>query len=117
VQPETRKWPGQSTGPDFLGSTADPSIPIERRMPQLLILARALACPTRLFLLQLLGEDGMHLGQAAEAAGVSPATASHHLGVLVDAGLAIRQRRGRRCKYTWGPTRWALVCTGPLGSK
>ncbi len=86
---------------------------LDGRMPQLLTLTRALACPTRLFLLQLIGEDGMHLCEAAQAAGIAPSTASWHFAQLVGAGLAIRRRTGRRCLYTWGPTRWALVATAP----
>lgn len=100
-----------------MGQIADPSILLAGLMDQLIAISRAVSCATRLRVLQRLGPNGMHLGEAAEAAGIAPSTASWHLGQLVAAGLAVRQRRGRRCKYTWGPLRWSLVCTGPLGSK
>src|SRR4051794_39801115 len=99
--------------PESCGEVMELSMELDGRMPQLLTLARALACPTRLFLLQLIGEDGMHLGRAAEAAGIAPSTASWHLGQLVTAGLAVRCRTGRRCIYRWGPLRWSLVGTAP----
>jgi DNA-binding transcriptional ArsR family regulator len=103
-------------GPNFLGSTADPSILLAGSMEQLVALARAISCATRLHLLQRLGADGLCLTEAAEAAGVSPSTACFHLARLVEAGLAVRRRTGRRCVYTWGPLRWSLVGVGTASS-
>lgn len=77
----------------------------------LLIVARALACPSRLFLLQCLGEQGLPLVEAARRAELAPSTAHHHLRVLIAAGLATRMGHGRRARYAWSPTRCALAVT------
>jgi DNA-binding transcriptional ArsR family regulator len=77
---------------------------IERRsMEKTVIVARAIACPTRLAVLRLLGEQGLSL------AGLSTSTTAHHLAVLVEAGLVTKAPRGRECIYTWSRSRWALV--------
>ena len=79
---------------------------------QLLEIARALGHPVRLHLLRIVGENGMGVTAAAHAAGVTKATAWHHLQVLLDAGLVVRARarqRGGGVVYRWGPTRWALT--------
>jgi DNA-binding transcriptional ArsR family regulator len=77
-------------------------------MEQLVVISRAIGCEARLHLLRVLGEGGRSLTSAAHEAGLAPSTAHHHLGVLVDAGLAVRQRRGRRTLYKWGSTRCSL---------
>ncbi len=77
-------------------------------MEQLVVISRAIACEPRLHLLRVLGEGGRSLTSAAHEAGLAPSTAHHHLAVLVDAGLAVRQRRGRRTLYKWGSTRCSL---------
>lgn len=57
----------------------------------------ALSDPTRLRLVELLGEEeelcGTHI---AERAGISMALLSHHWKVLADAGVVTRERRGQR---------------------
>lgn len=75
-----------------------------------LIISKAIACPTRLFLLGVLGVDGCTVTEAADAAEVTVSTASHHLRHLVGAGLARMQRRGRTHVYRWSRDRWYLVC-------
>jgi DNA-binding transcriptional ArsR family regulator len=75
----------------------------------LLLVARAIACPSRLFVLQLLGNTGICVSEVARKAGLSPATACHHLKVLASAGLAVRVRRGRRTIYRWSATRCFLT--------
>jgi DNA-binding transcriptional ArsR family regulator len=72
-------------------------------------LARAIAVPTRLALLQVLGETGMPLTTAAATVGVSPATAHHHLDVLVRVGLVSKTVRGRTAIYRWSRSRWQFV--------
>jgi DNA-binding transcriptional ArsR family regulator len=74
----------------------------------ILTFASVLACPTRLFLLQSVGEDGLDVTRAAVAAGVSTSTASFHLAKLLDAGLVVRHRKGRMRVYSWGPVRYSI---------
>lgn len=75
----------------------------------LLVVARAIACPSRLFVLQLLGDAGICVSEVAMQAGLSAATACHHLKVLVSAGLVVRVRRGRTTIYRWSTTRCFLT--------
>lgn len=64
------------------------------------VVGRALAAPARSVLLNLL-MDGTHrpAGELARAAGVSAPTVSEHLAVLVEAGLVVREARGRHRYY------------------
>lgn len=57
----------------------------------------ALSDPTRLRLVELLGQEEELCGtQIAERANISLALLSHHWKVLADAGLVVRERRGQR---------------------
>jgi DNA-binding transcriptional ArsR family regulator len=58
----------------------------------------ALADPTRRRILVMLLEDDMAVTDVAEPFAMSLAAISKHLGVLADAGLISRERRGR---VTW----------------
>jgi len=80
---------------------------------KLTILARAIAVPARLHLLQVLGENGLALTDAAAAVGISPATAHAHLVVLQKAGLVSRSVKGRKVIYGWGRSRWQFVRQTP----
>ncbi|MBO9554903.1 winged helix-turn-helix domain-containing protein [Cellulomonas sp.] len=61
---------------------------------------RALAAPARSVFVNLLMDGTTRpAGELAHAAGVSPSTASEHLGVLVDAGLVRCEPRGRHRYY------------------
>lgn len=55
----------------------------------------ALADPTRRAILGMLLEDDMAVTDVAEPFAISLAAISKHLGVLADAGLITRERRGR----------------------
>ncbi len=72
--------------------------PLDRvRAEELAALLKAVADPTRLQLLSLVGAAGG--GEACvcdltEPLGLTQPTVSHHLKVLVDAGLLTRERRG-----------------------
>jgi DNA-binding transcriptional ArsR family regulator len=55
----------------------------------------ALADPTRRAILSMLLEDDMAVTDVAEPFAMSLAAISKHLGVLADAGLISRERRGR----------------------
>lgn len=82
-------------------------------MDRFLIIARAVACPTRFQLLRLLGEDGMSLTNVADDMGLAPSTVSHHLTVLVKAGLATKTVQGREAIYRWSQNRWQLTRVAP----
>ncbi len=71
----------------------------------------ALADPTRRAILAMLLEDDMAVTDVAEPFEVSLAAISKHLGVLADAGLITRERRGRViwCKLEPGALRTATV--------
>jgi hypothetical protein len=58
----------------------------------------ALLGPTRAAVLTLLAVP-CSTGEVAEALRLAPATASHHLTTLRDAGLVVGQRTGRRLRY------------------
>ncbi len=55
----------------------------------------ALADPTRRAILAMLLEDDMAVTDVAQPFGISLAAVSRHLGVLAEAGLIARERRGR----------------------
>ena len=68
---------------------------------------KALAEPTRLRLISLVAAHG-NAGQACvcdltEPVGLSQPTVSHHLKVLVDAGLLEREQRGKWAYYSLIP--------------
>lgn len=75
----------------------------ERRVSELAELLKALADPSRLEIVQqVLSSDG---GEACvcdltDAAGLTQGTVSHHLRVLVDAGILEREQRGRWAFYS-----------------
>ena len=71
----------------------------------------ALADPTRRAILAMLLEDDMAVTDVAEPFAMSLAAISKHLGVLADAGLISRERRGRViwCKLEPDAMRTALV--------
>lgn len=57
-------------------------------------LFRALADPTRLRIVQLLGAMELAVGELAQVLGQSQPRVSRHVGILCDAGLAERRREG-----------------------
>ena len=59
------------------------------------IVFAALADPTRRAILAMLLEDDMAVTDVAEPFAMSLAAISKHLGILSDAGLISRERRGR----------------------
>jgi len=73
---------------------------------QLAHLLKAVADPTRLRLLSMVAahEDGEAcVCDLTEPVGLSQGTVSHHLKVLVDAGLLTRDQRGRWAYYSLVP--------------
>jgi len=80
---------------------------------------KALGDPTRVQLLSIVANhDG---GEACVCdltapVGLAQATVSHHLKILVDAGLLTRQQRGRWAYYTLVPGSLAEVADALLGT-
>jgi len=69
-------------------------------------LAQLLACPARLAALRLVAERARGVTEVAAEIGISVATASYHLGLLLDAGMVRVRRSGRRRIYGLGKNRW-----------
>ena len=77
----------------------------------------ALADPTRRAILTMLLEDDMAVTDVSEPFAMSLAAISKHLGVLAEAGLISRERRGRViwCKLEPDAMRAVLVWTQGFG--
>ncbi|WP_319561948.1 autorepressor SdpR family transcription factor [Marispirochaeta sp.] len=65
---------------------------------------RALADPTRRKILTLLKKGEMNAGEIAAHFDIRPASVSHHLKELTNAGLIMRERRGQRILYSLNAT-------------
>lgn len=103
-----RTGSAEATAPTVLRPAAMPREEAERRAT----LLRAVADPARLQVLGMI--RGSAAGEAcvrdlAEAVGLSQPTMSHHLRILVEAGLLTRERRGTWAWYTLVPDRLAQV--------
>ena len=75
----------------------------ERRVSELAELLKALADPSRLEIVrQVLSSDGEEacVCDLTDAAGLTQGTVSHHLKILVDAGILEREQRGRWAFYS-----------------
>ena len=84
----------------------------ERDAEELAGLFKVLADPARLRLLSLVaaGADGEACAcDLVEPVGKSQPTVSHHLSLLVDAGLLTREKRGRWAWYRVVPERLAAL--------
>jgi DNA-binding transcriptional ArsR family regulator len=80
-------------------------------MDGVVVLARALGDPTRVRVLLGLALEGSSVGDVARRLGVTVATVSHHLAVLLDAGLVTFTARGRQHIYRRLPREVVLVTT------
>ena len=63
----------------------------------------ALAAPARLGIVWLLRAGPLNVTEIAARLEADPVNVSHHLGVLVAAGLACREKRGRFAFYSLAP--------------
>lgn len=73
---------------------------------------RAVADPTRIQLLGLVlaSPDGeTTVGSLANALGLRQPTVTHHLNILVDDGIVLKEPRGRQVWISISPTRRASV--------
>ena len=64
---------------------------------------KALGEPLRLRIVDVLRDGPRNVGDLAEALGVEVITVSHHLGILKNAGLVEREKRGRFGIYRLTP--------------
>lgn len=81
---------------------------------------RAMADPTRVQLLGMIVDrpDGRALvGELASALGLTQPTVSHHMRILVDAGLLARDQNGRQVWYSIVPDRIADVLDSTRGQR
>lgn len=74
--------------------------PKKRLYAQLARVAKALAQPGRLELLEALGQGPRSVERLAEAVGMSVANTSHHLQTLRDGGLVTSRREGLQVIYS-----------------
>jgi ArsR family transcriptional regulator len=73
---------------------------------------RAVADPTRLQVLSMIlgAADGeATVGELAGALGLSQPTVTHHLRIMVDDGLLVREPRGRQVWLSIAPHRRAAI--------
>jgi DNA-binding transcriptional ArsR family regulator len=76
--------------------------------------ARVLSCLTRIDVWCTVGEIGMYPSDIATTIGISPATVTHHLRVLHDAGLVQFEQQGRHRLYRVTGERWGVVSEAEL---
>ena len=71
---------------------------------------RALADPTRVRILDVLGRAAQHVGQIASTLACEPSTVSKHLQVLFQAGLVERRRAASTVIYSLRDTALPTWC-------
>jgi ArsR family transcriptional regulator len=79
-------------------------------------ISKALADETRLLIFEAISARGtMNCGEIASMRGVTPATVSHHLQVLADAGLIECRREGQ---FVYSKSKPEVICkfTKALGA-
>lgn len=79
------------------------------RALEFMMIASAVADPTRLRALFSLGDGPLTVGELASTVGVTQAAASRHVRRMVEAGLVTAERRGRCTIVRRREHRWALV--------
>lgn len=75
-------------------------IAAQRRYAARARIAKALAHPTRLFLLDVLQERELSVGEMTELASVDQSTVSKHLAILRDAGFVVAEKQGSMNVYS-----------------
>jgi len=61
---------------------------------------KALAHPTRIFMVDLLTKKSLSVSELTEAVGADVSTISKHLSLLKQAGILLNQKEGNRVLYT-----------------
>lgn len=94
-------------------SSASPPVPIARNAAEVLARTlRAVADPTRLQVLSVIsGRPGQEatVGELAAALGLTQPTVTHHLRILVEDGVLLREQRGRQAWHSVAPDRLAAI--------
>lgn len=62
---------------------------------------KALSDPTRHKILRILRFKDMTVGDVAKRVGISQPSASHHLSILENAGLVVKERKGQFVIYSY----------------
>ena len=76
-------------------------------------ISKALGDETRLMIFEAIGNRGrMNCGEIVELQGVTPATVSHHLKILLDAGLIETEKLGQFVYSEVVPKRLEEYCEG-----
>lgn len=87
--------------------------PIERTTAETLARTlKAVADPTRLQLLSMIAgapDEEAAVGDLAAALGLSQPTVTHHLRILVDDGVLVRERRGKHIWHSIAPDRRSAI--------
>jgi len=87
--------------------------PLERSAAETLARAlRAVADPTRLQLLSIIAgaiSGEVTVGDLAATLGMTQPTITHHLRILVDDGLLVREQRGRQVWHSIAPSRKTAI--------
>ncbi|XPP25633.1 MAG: ArsR/SmtB family transcription factor [Leucobacter sp.] len=90
-----------------------PGPPLERKSAEdIARLLKVLADPTRLQMLSVVVGSSVGevtVGELVEALGLRQPTITHHVGILVDDGLLLREQRGRQVWLSIAPHRVASV--------
>jgi len=76
-----------------------PTAPTRRQAEQVCADVHVLAEPHRLLIVRHLRRGARTAGFIADALAISPSLASHHLGVLMEAGLVSRRQSGSFACY------------------
>lgn len=91
--------PRDLAGSSAVASSSDPDRPVSLSADDLQAISRALADPKRFAILQqIAASEHMMCGQLNAQDCLSPATISHHLRELQDAGLVDSSRDGRQMR-------------------
>jgi ArsR family transcriptional regulator len=90
-----------------------PPAPLDRSAAETLARTlRAVADPTRLQLLSMIiGAAGgeVTVGDLAASLGMTQPTVTHHLRIMVEDGLLVREQRGRQAWHSIAPDRRAAI--------
>jgi len=94
---------------------ATPVSPKKRLFEHFARVAKAMASPNRLELLEALAQGERSVDALAQASGMSVANTSHHLQILRDSGLAVSRKDGLQVFYRLSDDAITLVLAGIRG--
>lgn len=94
---------------------SDQVSPKKRLFEHFARVAKAMASPNRLELLEALSQGERSVDALAQAAGMSVANTSHHLQILRDSGLAVSRKEGLQVFYRLSDDAITVVLAGIRG--